>query len=608
MSLLRIYKNISVQSGPFNINNRRVTFKEDFQENEVIDHSKSYFIAEVSVTGYSEFTGIPFTGDPANEPIHGFYFGNNYPDAGLNPAIIDDRITYDLTSCRYSPSCLVQNSRLDSFTKGNLESNRNINFLRQSMRDYTEDELMRQNMTWQGAEWTDNQAVNPYYRTHFSDLKWTGDVYSTEVATANVIIPVKDLYMLGNDEMPYQLGQLTYLLELENQDQVLAEFHKYPGNDDWEGHPELVCNNIPNTGIGLLRRTITLTEPNLGKIKQGDFVVLRWASQIGAFPVETFIFYSDQFLVVGDQLVYNVDIFTENTSIAGMTVQVYNAATLELTTDIAAGNEITLPPTLTKDSIPFYVGERVVISYTADDGDGAGVIQEQYRTVVSMNFNENTGVTIMTVDGPPLLAQLVNSEASFLWTPLLAVQPTFTINQIQLVTWRLNYGDNEAFQQLKNQPILYDKLVVEPFNRVENSQFQKVYDLPQGTRKHMFLNKLTTLISNDRNLKSWRQYLDQIPTVDRDTVNGQPMSKDKLLKFLGSDLRSLGHIPKSDVVGYMGTLLLAELNQSGNPAPMLDIRQNSRPANEIVNPNDPSNLLEASLLYLYCWTASQIVF
>lgn len=603
MSLLRIYKNISVQSGPFNTTNRRVTFKEDLAENETIDHSKSYIIATVEPTGAVEYNGIPFTGNLALQPIHGYYFGNNYPDLGLNKNLILSRIVYDNIACKYAPSCLVQNSRLDSYTKGNLESNRNINFLKHSMRQYTDDEQMRQNMTWQGADYTKNEAVSPYVRTHFSDLKWTGDVYSTEGA-ANVIIPLKDLYMLGSEEMPYMLGQLTYQLELENDDQVLAEFHNFTGNDDWQNKVANPCDDIADTGDGAGRSIVTLTLPNNGRVKAGDNLVVRWRSG----GVETVIKYvaGNQYVLAGDVITCNFDLFAANVAIDQLSVEVYNGGVVQIDAAILAGNDIELNPVDDKNDLPFYIGERVVLAYQADVA-GVPTATELYRTVVSVNYDDETGVAVLTLDGPALPVQTAEGVSNaFMWTPLLRTQPTFSITEMQLVTWRLNYGNNEVFNQLKNQPMLYDKLVVEPFNRLSNNKFQKVYELPVGTRKYLFLNKLTTLISNDRNLAAWRTYLDQIPTVDRDVDNGQPLHKDKLIKFLLNDLRSLDKNPIPTNVGYIGTSMLADINQSGNPAPMLDIRQYSR--TEVTQDNDPGFLLDASLLYLYSWTMATINF
>lgn len=603
MSLLRIYKNISVQSGPFTTTNRRITFKEDLAENETIDHSKSYIIANVVPYGAVEYDGIPFTGDVANAPIHGYYFGNNYPDLGLNEDLILDNKVYDAFSCRYAPSCLVQNTRLDSFTKGNLESNRNMNFLRHSMREFTDDPQMRQNMTWQGAEYTANLAVSPYLTTHFSDLKRTGDVYSTE-GNNNFIIPLRDLYMLGTEEMPYMLGQLTYQLELENQDQVLAELHNATGNDDWQNKPPVVCDDIADTGAGAGRRTITFTNNNNGRVKGVDDLVVRWESN----GVETVIKFMDstQYTLVGDVITTEFDIFAANVPITELSVEVFNGGVVEVDAAILAGNEIELNPVDRKDDIPFYIGERVVLAYQADV-EGVATATEIYRTIVSINYDDETGVAVITLDGLPFPVQTEEgvSEA-FLWTPLLKTQASFLITEMQLVTWRMNYGNSKKFAELKNQPMLYDKLVVEPFNRLSNNKFQKVYELPVGTRKYAFLNKLNTLLSNDRNLAYWRTYLDQIPTTDRDVENGQPLHKDKMIKFLLNDLRCLEKTPELMDPGYIGVSLLTDVNQSGNPAPMLDLRQVSR--TETLVDEDPGFLLDQSLVYLFSWTTASITF
>jgi hypothetical protein len=611
MSLLRIYKNISVQSGPFNTVNRRVTFREDLAENETIDHSKSYFIANVSITGATEFDGITFTGDPDNLPAHGYTFGNGFPDAGLDKDVIDDRAVYQPLSCQYSASCLVQNSLLDSFTKGNLESNRNINFLSQTMDEYIKDVLSVKNDTWKGSYVTQNSVVPPHFTTHFTDMNWTGGVLSTD-KSANVIIPMDDLYMLGNEEMPYMLGNLTYQLELENQDQVVMEYHQYTGASNWYDRPSVLCENVADTTGN--ENTLTLIVEN--RIFENDNIVIRWTQEvIGTGVLESFIKYlsSGEFQIIGNQILFDENLFDAGLSLSLISVQAYNGGVLLLDESITAGNAITLPNVTRPDEIPFYVGERIVVSYSCDlAGDGVAARQELYRTITAIEYTPATGGIIITVDGDPLLVEDDDGAnySSFLWTPLLKTQPTYTINEIQLVTWRLNYGNNEAFKQMKNQPILYDKLVVEPFNRPQTTQFQKVYNLPVGTRKHLFLNKMTTLLSNDRNLFSWRQYLDQIPTTDRDVENAQPLHKDKLMRFLGNDLRSLLGVPQNaqdaQSLGFIGVSLIAELNQSGDPAPMLDLRQQCRVASG--NINDPSNLLDESMLYLYCWTASQITF
>jgi hypothetical protein len=417
--------------------------------------------------------------------------------------------------------------------------------------------------------------------------------------------------MLGNDEMPYMLGQLTYQLELENQDQVIAEFHKYTGNDDYANKPPIACDDIADTGdAGLVGcRTVIFTNPLNGRIKEGDNLVIRYTVVMDPPPNQSNILHKlgNEYVINGDlSLEFDADVFPPDSEITGLTLEVFNGGVVEVDAAILAGNDIELNPLGSKNEMPFYIGERVVLAYQADVA-GVPTAQQIYRHVEAIGYDDTTGVAIITLDGDPFPVQTDEgvSEA-FLWAPLLKKQATFSITEMQLVSWRLNYGTNEVFNAMKNQPMLYDKLVVEPFNRISNSKFQKVYELPVGTRKYAILNKLNTLLSNDRNLAYWRTYLDQIPTVDRDVDNGQPLHKDKLVKFLLNDLRSLDFTPKESDVGYIGTSLLCDVNQSGNPAPMLDLRQASRTG--ITDPLDPGFLLDASLVYLYSWTMATINF
>jgi hypothetical protein len=224
-------------------------------------------------------------------------------------------------------------------------------------------------------------------------------------------------------------------------------------------------------------------------------------------------------------------------------------------------------------------------------------VMKTYRRVITgVAWTPASGgaTATITLDGDPFLA---NETSVYGYFPAQTKEPTYTVNTAELVLWKIDYSGNKKYQEYKNQPIAYNKLVLEANNRLEASSFEKVYQLPDNTRKIEIFNQsnvvqpfvrlvspLTqTLMSTDLHLNSYRLSLDNIPTTDTDIVKESSLHKDRIFRTLGQDLRTFDAMTVDDVF-YAGELVLTD-----NPRPLLDVRETA---------ND-GETLHASVMYVY---------
>ena len=679
--MLRIYKNISRQSGAFNKVNNRIDFQEFLAEGEVIDNSRSYLDLTTGVTGYSTFDGFGNLPNGSPDPVFAWYFGENQPDFGLISDNVSERQTSTdkfrgnwTNDVKYSPSSIVMHSRLDSFTKGNLESNRDINFLRETLRYYLKNDAQNSSDTWKGWGYDVNSTLGNFNRNanqglqeldkpygfHFGKINFFGNLPSTQ-GNAHVIVPLSDIFQLGKEEMSYKLGRLDTHIELDNKNQILAEWNKYPGNLHWgEGGRAINgqdCVNVNNAVGGFA--DVVMTADNNGYIAVGDWVILTanyddpssvngnsflnrlQVTAVGGAGNRTLSFgliqaFPTQLNAVGDIALFtNVTVTKYNGSVAGLDSRV---KALNNYVYIANNQNTEYPP----DNAKFFVGQQVCIEYNSYDNN---LISSNRVTRIITDIRQVAGglpipavgdnplgmdpyreYTRITVNGAPLPQAygfyayplpnpLVNPNpdpvlqvlsTAFIWAPKTGTRPSFTVEEAEMVVWKRLVGVQNA---LVNQSLMYQKLMVEVQNRTSTTRWDKTYNLPMNTQRFLFLNKLTSLISNDRNLESWRMYLDQNPTVYTEVVQEGTLSLDRIIQWFGSSLRSLSHIPRLEVAeeGFKGVCILPELNRTTNPAPMLDIRQTARRVNSL-HPDDPEQTgnLESSLVYLYSMVISKV--
>lgn len=235
---------------------------------------------------------------------------------------------------------------------------------------------------------------------------------------------------------------------------------------------------------------------------------------------------------------------------------------------------------------PYFVGQLVHLQ-GVDQNMGKIDIYRKITGIAWTGGNApasgaNTNTLILTFDGAAitLFAGCVNSNGC-----LATTLPVYQVNRMEIVLWKVNYG--ASFKKMVGDMIVFNKLQVEPLNRDRSSSFEKKFQLPSGTIKYIFLNKINDLVSRDEHLNKYRLYVDNFPTTDRDVPIGTPLYDDRIIRYFGQDLRT-----------WADSILVPEvnLNWQTNPSPMVELRETA---------NSGDNL-DQSIIYLYSLVNSEI--
>ena len=338
--MIRIFKTISQQSGPFDTTLNRITFKEQLDKDVAVDMSKSYVLLNVEPVDWVD----PSHNAAGNTPAHIFSFGSR-----------------DQTE-QYSPSSLVMHSKLDCFAKGNLEYNRNRNFYQHNLEKLTYDKQMNDSRRRDGFGY--EESVDYIYNTGdrcvFGDIKWTGSTLSTNNA-ADVLIPLSELYSLGNEELPYTLGELTLNLELENKLPVINEINPFDG-------PQLVAQACDDSDTNTNPRTkVVITGPFTAATQCGissgqKAIVYYTAGGVAKFIVEEV----DTVTLSGGkcEIVFIGNVLPATTACTAISIQDWLTDNVVDLDDVGAGNDVTTTDTYDLETeLPFFIGQCVTVVY-----------------------------------------------------------------------------------------------------------------------------------------------------------------------------------------------------------------------------------------------------
>lgn len=675
--MLAVYKLQSQESGPWNTStgSNRIRFVDYMSQNELTHLDKSYIILNVSVDEITMTKYLP--GGTADvgpnwvNPKYVWFLGDNHSDWGLglrngpSSAVVKSNTLQPLRNdwtndLLYNSSSLIQNTRVDSFTNGNLETNRDINFYNETLKYYTSNFELNKQKTLKGYGWDQNITINIDrtantldYETHpmqtiFTDvvqLNTPAEVAPNIKETTNkwlnkgvdILVPVSDVFMLGKSKIPGRLGNMTYQIELEQRTGLVGQHNKIPGCLT----PELAGRDCVNIGAGAPPENdeFTLTAVNNGYLSPGDTFILYFTYDIngGAANQEDLIYgvvqavgAPDNRLITSVAPLFGVDQY----NIRNIIVKKMNGLVLEenrlvgnvISADDAVANRLAFQAPAggwTPDNIPFFQGQELIIQYIATV-TGNLTVRLIRKTVLKISIENVISPEDSSQDPFTriLYVTLVDDGANaggtntflqsaghvYIWSPIVSVKPTLVINSASLVVWKQVLKDGDP---LLTTPIEYTKLMLEPFNRLRNINFEKTFNLPPNVFRFLLMNRLTTLVSNDRNLANWRFYEDSQQTTDRDLFYRSSLDLDVVIKTLKEELKNLEDRPTIgegyESSQYNGVSLLMDRNRTTNSAPLLQVIQNAVNAYRVENVDDvDQGQLEQSLVYLYSHVLSVV--
>lgn len=565
----RIFKIPSVQSGPFDSVNSRLSFKVETDPSSSYIMDDSYLLMNVEPTTRGT--------DPA-----GYVPGNNPP--------IYSQSFGTLGGASYHPAVMIKNARLNSSTKGNLESNNDINLLRQSMFFYENDREMRTTLVKDGYS-DEGDESNDNYQLPFVNQQKVGNVMST-VKSADVRIPLKYLYQLGDYDLPQKkVGDLEFHLELEGSRPLFGYTDNLAG-----GNVAYDCEDVVvDTGADANSdRRVTITQQfingALSPYRIGQTVLVKWTvggfTKQGIRKVREIHFAGNLFSYILEAVQGAGDaIYANGDNVTNVSIEVFSdlSNTSERRTVLGVkslqntNNVIVWKHCESETDHPFYVGQLVRLSVGVDNGDIANI--DRMITAIAFANNEIT----LTVDGVAMLG----TNDDYVGT-IRALKGAASLSQLKINRAELVMVTDKV---TSTGNIEYEKLMVEPINKPDQSTFERVYTLDRGTRRIAFVNNTQDVLASlNPNLGSYRMYYDNKSNTDTPVGFRSPLYYDRLLRFFGpfcNDLEEIQDLSESIVVDLVNT---------DNPEPQLLLQLNAT----------AGNTLGDSILYLWKYVETTI--
>jgi hypothetical protein len=171
------------------------------------------------------------------------------------------------------------------------------------------------------------------------------------------------------------------------------------------------------------------------------------------------------------------------------------------------------------DMVPFYVGLQVYINFSEVLGAAAPVAQPQEdATINSLSFNEQTGlITVTTSFNFPVVVN--TTYVSITMEEHMTTQPigcgTFNILTAQLGL-TVNNGPTSSINE---NELEYLTFTTEEYNNGGQPFMNKIFEIePECVNTFLMINgeNSTNMLSNDKNIQSYRLRIDGFDVVDRD--------------------------------------------------------------------------------------------
>lgn len=552
----RFVKYPTVESGPFNPeSNNRFRVKIDTDNGNCYNLKNSYLLLNVQPDGNGTAPAIYTVG---GDPVFSFQFGNG----------ADYRQ-------KYLPSCVIENCRLISDKVGVLESNVKRNLYTQTLKNYLYDAEQQKSLIKYGFS-SDQNIETSAVNLPFLNQSKLGAGVSTQ-RPSNVIVPLSDLFQLGNYECipKAKVGQLELEFELENNVNLFTDALSLNGSAT-----EYACDDATPANADQ-QKTITITEVfhdiRECPFRKGQPVIVNY--KVGAHDRHniTTIANTDFTINAGKITIRTSDDALDQAACTNIKIAAfYENPELETTNfikmeDTAGGNtDLITTRNMTAAQSPFWVGMLLYI--TGLNATPARVVETRMVTTI----NEGGGKVVLTVDGANLdvltkvYVQGVNSNP--------AGRPKPIVNRADVVLC-----EEPVPKDYTNMDIEYEKVTVEPFNKPDGlSYFEKVYHLDQGCNKFVLMNHVQSLFSEMQHLSSYRLYYDNKSNTSRAVVPRTSLYYDRILRSFGKKTNSLDEDENQTIVS---DLVLAERS---DPNLMVQMRATAG-----------QNLGNGHILYLY---------
>lgn len=619
--MLRIYKKNSEEIGDYTTSNNIMNFEDDVQATDLYDYQDSYLQWNTSVIpGSNGNLGANRVEGNVNL-IKLYSLGDNTPDFYPNGAVGSMRFT------PYKPHCLVMNDKLQSTNynvgiQGLLESNRKLNLMQHNLNTFTESSEMHQSRDYYtGTPSLDLSQGASNCTFPFSTLsKADGNAPSTYNAS-NVIVPLKEvLPSFGDKVLPSWIGNLKHTYTLENRKRVIGEVNPLSlCQTTYSKVDFLRFNDMTVAGGGQAQIVLTLPFSSIAELqkytttnlKAGANLALTWnlgGNNLINRRLAKVVLANPGIAIVGNvvTITFTANVFTAGDVITNgkLHLNLVNCA------DVggAAANTLTTVGQAFANRVnsPLYVGMGMRLCYIDPAGTPGPPVTPSWNFVHRMITNllaAGQQITF-TVDGNVIPANSTNvfiifdgcydgqnSDADAGVAPaVLGVNPTWKIDQAELVSWHLQGVSNQP-----QAPIAYNKYDLIPLNRQITSQFQNTYTLPNSgvVRTIMLLNEISSdnnLIARDPTVGDYRLAFDNNPTTDKNVVANSPMYYDRVFKSLGGDIQNLLLDPQTNII--------LENNNTSNPVPLLDVQ---------INATDGNTLAGNSILNLFVKSTAIVV-
>ena len=213
---------------------------------------------------------------------------------------------------------------------------------------------------------------------------------------------------------------------------------------------------------------------------------------------------------------------------------------------VALGNPATQLTLVTKakyaskNGMPFFVGEVVVVAGTYTPDGGAEALPAQQKTIVEIVQNADDSVSLVLDSAITTTTALATGKViSALEVSDLAndtATETLTINNVELVT--------EIVQDApKSGPITYDTVLSEEDTYTAGNSLNRVYDVPPMTKNvYIMFFKNNGVVSADQHLNTYRVTLDNVEQSQGPVTMSGPEHYDNIIRTFsngGGELNNL---------------------------------------------------------------------
>lgn len=551
----RLVKFSSTESGTFNTNtNPRFHIKVTSDNTKQYNMADSYLLLNVQPDGIGSITAG--SGAPAGS-LFSMQFGE--VDAGFGTVY-------------YTPSCMIRNCKMKTDKQGILEENRDRSVFTQSLNRLRLDPETLQSMEKYGYGYSRSQRGA-------SGKLFVNQLGGT-VQANNVMIPLSELFESGKlPALPYgKVGDIEFEFEMEtnNNQQLMIDQVPLVG---LLPQNTFACDN----GLAATLNSVVLTGPfaslNLCPVQKGDTVLIQYQETVGGVNKRVIAqITNDDFTIALGHITVTLPANTltaANRDHVTLTVlhgmnefMVFDDFTAIATGDVV---DFTTRLPMTVADCPLYVNAPINILYN----NNAGAVRSTTARVAAIAQAaapnaDKLQITIKDVAAAinviatesirSIFVKSIPSQAVTVGTRLTSPRPQIQKAEIVMVEEMID-------PKTSKDPIKFNIVKLETFNKPDVSTFQKVYFLDQGTKNIFVMNCQDRLLSNQSNFLSYRLYYDNKSSTSVPVLGTSALYKDRIMRTMSTEINNMILPPNF--------FLVADVVQVETAQPILQVNLNA---------------------------------